>query len=346
MMLGVGTGITNAAIIVVDDAIFVPLVAKQQLKAREADFQAASNDTLVQVSDAYFTVQQARGELAGAMEATRRTEDLLARTRKLAPEVVPELEVFRAETELARRKQAEEFARERWQVASADLLRVLQLDPAAQVVPQEPPQLLLELIDLNKPVDDLLVIALTHRPELASQQALVQATLAQVKQEKLRPLIPSILLRGFSTPVTGTLAAGVFAGGPGSTVGNTGTRFDLDLQVLWQLNNLGFGNCALVHQRQAENRLAAVDLVRIQTRVEAEVAQAYAQALRAGQRVGQAERGLRAARESADKNLVALGSDEGGRQPDGAPGPAAGGGGGRAGVGPGLSRLLRGRRRR
>src|SRR5262249_46462563 len=121
-MIGLGTGILNAGVINVSDAIFAPLAARQQVEARQADRQAASNDTLVAVSDAYFTVQQARGELAGAMAATKQTEELIRRTRKLAPEVVPELELYRAETELARRQQAELLARERGKVASSELL--------------------------------------------------------------------------------------------------------------------------------------------------------------------------------------------------------------------------------
>jgi outer membrane protein TolC len=305
-LLGLGTGIGQAAILDVGQSIFAPLYARQQVRARQADRQAVSNDTLVAVSDAYFTVQQARGELAGAIEATRRTEDLIARTRKLAPAIVPDLELFRAETELARRQETELFARERWKVSSAELLRVLRLGPTAQVEPVEPPQLRVELIDLKKPVDDLIPIGLTNRPELESQQAQVQATLALLKQERLRPLIPSILLRGYSTPVTGTLGAGYFGGGPNGTFGNGGLRSDFDLQVLWQLNNFGFGNLALVHQRSAENRLAVVDLFRIQDRVAAEVTQAYAQAQHSARRVEVTERGLRSAILSADKNLAAL----------------------------------------
>src|SRR5208282_2199472 len=61
----------------IGQAIFAPLVARQQLAARQADLQAASNDTLVAVSDAYFNVQQARGELAGANAATQRTVELV-----------------------------------------------------------------------------------------------------------------------------------------------------------------------------------------------------------------------------------------------------------------------------
>jgi outer membrane protein TolC len=283
------------------------VVARQRLEAREADRQAASNDTLVAVSDAYFNVQQARGELAGAAEATRRTEDLVRRTRELAPALVPELETDRAEAELAQRQQAELLARERWKVASAELLRVLRLDPATQVEPAEPPQLRVDLIDLSQPVDDLIPVGLLNRPELASQRAQVRATLALLRQERLRPLIPSILLRGYSTPVTGTLAAGYFGGGPNSSVGNGGLRNDLDLQVLWQLDNLGLGNRARVHQREAERRLALVELFRLQDRVAAEVSQAHAQAVLAAQRVAVAEKGVRWARTSADKNLIALG---------------------------------------
>jgi outer membrane protein TolC len=306
-MVGVGTGIGPAAILDVGQAIFAPLVAQQQVRARQADVQTASNDTLVAVSDAYFSVQQARGELGGAIDTTHRTADLLARTRKLSPGIVPEFELFRVETELAKREEADLRARERWKVASAQLLRVVRLNPAAQVEPVEPPHLRVELIDLKKPVDELIPLGLTYRPELASQQAQVQATLTLLKQEKLRPLIPSVLLRGFSTPVTGTLAAGYFGGGTNDGFGNGNLRGDFDLQLLWQLNNLGLGNRSLVHQRESENQLAVVELFRTQDRIAAEIAEAHAQAQQATRRIGAAERELRAARLSADKNLAALG---------------------------------------
>jgi outer membrane protein TolC len=309
LMLGAGSGIGNAAVISVDDAIFAPLAARQQARARQADLQAASNDTLLAVSEAYFTVQQARGELAGAIDATRRTEDLIARTQKLVPEIVPNLELFRAKTELASRRKTELFARERWKVASAELLRLLRLDPSAQVEPLEPPQLLVELIDLKKTVLDLIPIALRSRPELASQQAQVEATLALLKQERWRPFLPYILLRGASTTPGGTLAGGGFF--PSPSGGITGMRADVDLQLLWQLDNLGFGNLAKAHQREAETRAASVEFLRIKDRVAAEVAQAYAQAQLAASRVKVEEEGLQSAVQSADANLVALGQTKG-----------------------------------
>ena len=148
-------------------------------------------------------------------------------------------------------------------------------------------------------------MGLTHRPELAAQQAEVQATLALLKQEKLRPLIPSLLIRGFSTPVAGTLGGGYALYGNNGNLTNSQFRGDIDVQVLWRLDNLGFGNRAAVQRREANNHLAVVELFRLQDRVAAEVAQAYAQAQLAGRRIDLAVRGVQSSVKSADENLVA-----------------------------------------
>jgi outer membrane protein TolC len=309
LMLGAGSGIGPAAVLTVDDAIFAPLVAKQQVKAREADRLTAANDTLVAVTDAYFGVQQARGDLAAATETTRRIEELADRTRKLAPSIVPELELFRVETELAHRQDGELLAREHWKVASADLTRVLRLDPAAQVEPLESPHLRIELIDLHKSLDELIAVGLTYRPELASQQAQVQASIELLRQERWRPLLPNFLLRGASTNPGGTLAGGGFFPNPNGS--EAGMRADVDLQILWQLDNLGFGNVAKVHQKQADNRAAALELLRLEDRIASEVAQAYAQAQLAARRLEVAERGLKPALLSVSKNLEALSQTKG-----------------------------------
>ena len=44
----------------------------------------ARNDSLLAVAEAYFNVQQARGELAGAVDAARRAEEVVRRTGKFA----------------------------------------------------------------------------------------------------------------------------------------------------------------------------------------------------------------------------------------------------------------------
>src|SRR5262245_2424512 len=240
------------AVFALADAIFSPLAARQTVRARQAQVQAAANDTLLMVAQAYFNVQQARGELAGYRDAQRFADDLLRRLDKLAPGLTPALEINRARALAARLRQVTRQSENNWRAASAELHRVLYLDPTLVVEPVEPPHLRVPLLPLDKPVDDLIPVALTNRPELASQQALVQATLQQLRQEKMRPLLPSLLLRGWSTPVTGTLAFGYFGGGTNSNLSNFNIRQDWDIQALWTLQNFGLGNRALIHQRSAE----------------------------------------------------------------------------------------------
>src|SRR5436305_1208420 len=133
------------------EAILAPLAARQVVAAREADRRAAENDTPLAVAEAYFNVQRARGELAGAVQAERLGADLADRAEKLALGLAQPVEANRARAELARRRQAVEAAREAWETASADLNRLIRLPPAAKVEPVEPPDLRLDLLDTAPP---------------------------------------------------------------------------------------------------------------------------------------------------------------------------------------------------
>lgn len=288
------------------DAIYAPLAARQGVRAANANVRTARNDTTLAVALAYFNVQQARGEVAGAAEALRRAEDLVARTEKLAPDFAPSVEINRARTEAARRRQGVEAAYERWQVASADLTRLLRLQPGTLVEPMEAPSLTVNLIDSRTPVDDLIAVGLTYRPELESHQALVQAALVRVRQEKRRPFLPTLAIRSVASNTPG-LAFGSFGGGVNDDLGNFGPRFSVDLQAVWELQNLGFGNAALVRERTAESRRALLELLRAQDLVTAEVVQAHAQLVRATRRRTFAEDGVANAVATAEKNLEGLG---------------------------------------
>jgi outer membrane protein TolC len=300
-MVGAGPSL----LVGVTDAIFEPLAARQVVRSRDAALQTARNDSLLAVTNAYFTVQQSRGELAGAEDVLRRSVGLADRVRQLAPALLADLEVFRTRTQARRSQQLVQSARERWRVASADLTRILQLDSSAVVEPMEPPHLQITLVGLDQPVEELIGIGLTNRPELAGQQALVQQALQRIRQEKLRPFLPNIQVVGNSTPQT-TFAGGLFGGGPNDQMGNFGARFDVDVELVWELKELGFGNQALIRQRQAETDIARLEVLRTQNMVAAQVAQAFAQARSAAQRMTDAEAELKDAVESSDKNLQAL----------------------------------------
>jgi outer membrane protein TolC len=225
----------------------------------------------------------------------------------LAPGLAPPVEANRARAELARRRQAVARARERWQTSGAELARILRLDPAALVEPVEPPTLQVTLVDPSAAVDDLIALGLTSRPELAARQALVRATLALLKQEKVRPLVPSVILRPATTSPSNLLAGGYFGGGINSDMRNFGARGDWDVQLVWELQNLGLGNRARVRERQAEYQAALIDVFRVQDRVAAEVAQAHAQVQSARDRIGDAEVGLREAIDTLSRSAEGMG---------------------------------------
>jgi outer membrane protein TolC len=297
------------AIFSATDAIFAPLAARQVLQSRARALEVARNDALLTVAEAYFNVQQARGQMAGASDVIRKVQALADKINSLPQSPVSATDVSRARAQLADVEQAVAVAREAWRVASADLTQVLRLNPGAMVVPLEQPDLRVTLISPRESVDSLIPIGLTYRPELASQQALVQAALARIRQERMRPLIPSLILEGNPGAVGpgNYFMGGVFASGAHGSADPTGARDDISAGLIWSLDNLGFGNRATVRERRAEEQQALVQLFRVQDMVAADVARAHAQLESATIRLADAERFIRAAQSAFEGSFRELG---------------------------------------
>lgn len=296
------------AIFATTDAIYEPLAARQVVRSRRYDIQAAKNDALLEVSVAYFNVQQARGRMAGAVDTVFKGRELVRRVEKLGLGLAAPIETDRARTLLADLEEIAVKAREDWLVASADLARLLRLNPAARMVPVEPPHMATLLISPSQELDQLIPVGLTNRPELSSSQALVQATLIKLKQEKMRPLIPSLILQGNSggNGNGNPLVAGAAGSGPNSSM-DWASRFDVNAAVLWELKNFGAGNRALIRERDAQRQLAIVNLFQVQDKVAADVSECHAKLRSASLRVGLADSGLKNALTSFDGNLKGMG---------------------------------------
>ncbi len=304
LMIGAGPVVEIAT----TDAIFTPLAARQALLSRNLDLQSAQNDALLNVAEAYFRVQQARGRLAGYQDIVDKGKQLDTTVHALAEGLVSPDEVNRVRTTLASLEQSLAIARGDWGVSSADLTRVLRLDPTAIVMPNEPPHLQITLISTDEPPGELIPIALTGRPELASQQALVRVTLVRMRQERMRPLLPSILVLGDAVPTApgGYLMGGFFQSNVNGQSSSTSARNDVSVELLWALNNMGLGNRALVRERQAEQQQALFEFYRIQDMVAAEVVRAHAELVAAAVRVKQSEAGVQQAQISYTGNVKGL----------------------------------------
>jgi outer membrane protein TolC len=288
------------------DALFQPLYARQVLNSRHLDIQAAKNDALHQTADAYFQVHQYRGMYAGALYAVERGHALVEKVVQLSRELVPKVEVERAQNMLADLEQLAVFDRQQWRVKSADLTQVLRLDPRAVLEPLEHDHIQITLIDPGRQLDDLMPIALTNRPELASRQAMVQAMLALVRQEKARPFLPNILINGFQTPYE-MIQAGIFGLGPNSSLNQWRGRVDLSYQPLWQLDAFGLGNLARIKEQRGMQSQAIIEFFKTQDMVAADVTRALARLQSAAGRVFQADRSLRTGIITFNGHLEGLG---------------------------------------
>ncbi len=278
------------------DAIFEPLAAKQVVSARRAGIKVATNDALLGVAEAYMDLQQAAGRLAIAREAATNAQTLASLAASYARSGSGlEADYRRATTERDRQRKNAELAVGELEIASAELIRRIRLDPMLVVAPVEPPEAALRLIPDACPLDELIVMGLRNRPELAEAHALVEATLIRLRQAKLRPLIPSLALR---------YSGGGFGGGVNSFFGNFNGRSDADVNLYWEIQNLGFADRAIARQRAAQQRTANLELMKVQDRVASEVVRAEKGRIAASRQMEDAGRALPEAQASLDLNIA------------------------------------------
>jgi len=294
------------AVFALTDAIFEPLSSRQVVDSRRWDIQTAKNDALLTATTAYFNVQRARGTYAAALDVVKRGKSLVTELDALSHDLIPKVEVDRARQFLAGIEQEAALARQAWRVSSADLTQILRLDPRVVACPLEPDHLQITLVDPSRPLDELMPIALRSRPELSSQRANIQAAAVRIRQEKLRPFIPTVLITGFQTPAGMTTQFGFFGTGRNSKLNNWSWRDDVSLQVVWQAEGFGFGNLARVKKQRSEESFAIQQLYQMQDQISEEINAAQARAQSASVRVIQAERSLQQALVTYNGNYEGL----------------------------------------
>jgi outer membrane protein TolC len=287
------------------DEIFEPLKEKQMLNSARWDIQTAKNDALLMTATAYFAVHKFRGQYAVSIDAVRRGRKLVAVMAELSRDLIPAAEIDRARNLLADLEQQAVTARQMWRIVSADLTRILRLDPRAVCEPLEHDHLQVTLIDPQRSLDDLMPIALTNRPELASHQALIQATLVSIRQEKLRPFLPSALFNGFQSPYE-LIEVGGYGIGNGGKMNIWSGRDDVSMQFLTMADGMGLRNLAWVKQARGMSSQAIVQLFQLQDSIAADVTRTQADLQSAAARIVQAEREVRSALINYNGNVEGL----------------------------------------
>ncbi len=287
---------TLSGVLRISDAIFGTRIARRTIAASQAGVAAATNDALLAAAEAYFDLQQAAGTLAIAREAAGNAQVLAGITESFVRSGAGlEADHRRILTELRSRRRAIRLAAGQLEVASANLVRPLLLDPHVVVAPAEPAETIYRPVADDCPLDDLIAQGWRCRPELAQARELVEAAILRLEQAKARPFVPSLAL---------TYSGGGFGGGPGSFFGNFSGRGDFAAGLFWELRGLGLSDRGAIRLARAGRHTAEIDFTRVQAQVAADVVASYKARLAASEAMDDARESVAEALQSLELNLT------------------------------------------
>ena len=252
----------------------------------------------MQVALAYLELVQSQGRVAITQQAVTNADKLVRLVEsRVKAGTAPPADGLRAKIELAERRRQRLVAEESVRVASAELVRLLRLDPAVTLFPIEGEPTTVCMIDPEATLPALLSEGLASRPELAEHQALVNATVERMRQEQWRPWLPTLQVG---------LSAGGFGGGEGSALGNFGGRTDFDALMVWEVRNLGLGNRALQHERISQHAQAGLQVQQLIDTVSSQIVAAYYQVQSRQQQVEASRAQVEAATEAVPLNFKGI----------------------------------------
>ncbi len=283
----------------IGEALYAPLAATQHVYASQYETRATINEVFLEVASRYLELMSAEAELKAIQQSEQELGEVARLTASFAEAGQARIaDARRARTEALLTRLEEERAQEKVAVASADLSRVLHLDPSVRLRTPGGAIAPVDLINPNEELPALIEIAQRTRPELAARIAEISRRDYEYLQAKTRPLFPDVQVRfsggGFGGS-TNRYDLVKISPGFGPIFGRT----DFDVIAFWQLDNLGIGNIAKAREKRSERELATLEWHNEQATIREEVVDAYGRMEQAYEtmkiaerRLGDAERGL------------------------------------------------------
>jgi outer membrane protein TolC len=185
----------------------------------------------------------------------------------------PEADANRARSEALLLRARVQAAEGDIAVAAARLSKLLQLNPSVALRASDRPLAIVTLVNPREELANLVETALRYRPEMGARSSEVAGAQVRYRQERMRPLLPTMSM-GFSS--------GTFGGGSAlvdPVYGSFSGRNDFDVMALWTLQNAGMGNVARWRRRQAEVGETTANRIRMINQIRREVAAAQADAV-------------------------------------------------------------------
>lgn len=181
--------------------------------------------------------------------------------------------------------------------AAAELARLLDIDPSARLRPADVTPPLLELVDARFSLADLLEQARNNHPEIVARSANITQQEIRLKQERMRPFLPTLAMG---------LSYGDFGGNANANWKDFALRTDIDVVAVWSLQNLGLGNRAVQKVSRAGLEMAYADLERTLNRINEEVAAAQALIITKRQELDMARRRVKTSQSAYEQDLARI----------------------------------------
>lgn len=252
------------------DALYLPLVARQGVRAADALARATGNSIQLDVALAYIDLVELHALIVINADTLERAEQILkaAQTGAEAGRNKTAADVNRAATEVNLRREEGLALRGRAVAAAARLARLLSLDPTVELVPHEAAVVPLIVVPGDTTPQELVRTALAARPEMAAARAGVAAADAQVRQSKAAPFLPRVQADFIAGGLSG------WRDSPGSASSPLVSQYNTGVAVVWNLEAFGLGNAAAIRGRRAGYEAAMFRLQETENIVASQVVEA------------------------------------------------------------------------
>jgi outer membrane protein TolC len=288
------------------DAVFEPLAARENVVAQRSNSDAVQNAVMGDVVTAYLRLAGSEARLDVFRKADGEGAEVVRLTKAFSEAGegraadADRARAFYSLVERQRRSVEEDV-----DVASAQLSRLLNLDPSYHLRTRGDTLDVFRLIPEEAEVEELIARAMQARPELVTRAANIREAQVRVRQEKVRPFLP-VLSVGVSAAAFGgesNLVPGGFT--------SLASRTDIDAMAVWNVQNLGFGNRAQVREANAVVGQSLADFNSTRNQIRTEVVDALAEARAAARQLDYARAAAINAKDGFDLDLLRIKSGQG-----------------------------------
>lgn len=220
-------GLGVAAELRIGEVIYQNLSAKQRAKAAEHEVDAARNQSVAQVTQAYFRLLRAQASLQVSQQSRVLAGDYETQlSAAVKAGVAFEADQLRAQVQTFRHDLMIRKTQEDVETASAKLCEMLRLPNGLKLRGDTGELTPLTYISPESSMTSLVTTALNRRPELRSREAMLAAARTDAEGTRKAPWYPDVTVRGF---------VGGFGGGFNSHTGNFDDVADGVIGIGWRV---------------------------------------------------------------------------------------------------------------